>query len=72
MSSNKKQLKNGSKTPDINNNSKINNIKNSNNKNKIVFPKIDDNKTNTSFRRKVDISTITHISNIFSIKIIYI
>ena len=55
MNSNKKQLKNGSKTPDINNNNNKNNIKNSNKKDKTIFPKIDDNKTNTSFRRKFDI-----------------
>ena len=61
MNSNKKQLKNGSKTPDINNNNNKNNIKNSNNKkDKTIFPKIDDNKTNTSFRRKFDISTINN------------
>ena len=65
MNSNKKSQKNGSKTPDINNyNNKNNNLKNANNKNnKTIFPKIDDNKTNTSFRQKFDISSINNNNN---------
>ena len=65
MNSNKKSHKNGSKTPDINNyNNKNNNLKNANNKNnKTIFPKIDDNKTNTSFRQKFDISSINNNNN---------